>query len=141
MIFSFIKEEPDKLDGALKRCKKLTGTLVTLKRLASVQEQRNSNAQNELQSNQLKNNKNLFLDQLLTELTSSQQQNPMTSNDTSNVMSMSTPIPPPRSSSSSISRCNSTPPFESHKEILELRHQELLKKQRQLQVSKLLSFN
>lgn len=28
----FLKEEPDKLESALKRCKKLTGTLVTLKR-------------------------------------------------------------------------------------------------------------
>ncbi|KAK4304708.1 hypothetical protein Pmani_023361 [Petrolisthes manimaculis] len=36
----FLKEEPDKLESALRRCKKLTGTLVTLKRLASVQEQR-----------------------------------------------------------------------------------------------------
>ncbi|CAI6362367.1 unnamed protein product [Macrosiphum euphorbiae] len=36
----FLKEEPDRLESALKRCKKLTGTLVTLKRLASVQEQR-----------------------------------------------------------------------------------------------------
>jgi hypothetical protein len=36
----FMKEEPDRLETALKRCKKLTGTLVTLKRLASVQEQR-----------------------------------------------------------------------------------------------------
>ncbi|KAL7038529.1 hypothetical protein ACKWTF_009600 [Chironomus riparius] len=36
----FLKEEPDRLEIALRRCKKLTGTLVTLKRLASVQEQR-----------------------------------------------------------------------------------------------------
>ncbi|XP_025406795.1 coiled-coil domain-containing protein AGAP005037 isoform X5 [Sipha flava] len=36
----FLKDEPDRLESALKRCKKLTGTLVTLKRLASVQEQR-----------------------------------------------------------------------------------------------------
>ncbi|KAK6621885.1 hypothetical protein RUM44_001692 [Polyplax serrata] len=36
----FIKEEPERLENALRRCKKLTGTLVTLKRLASVQEQR-----------------------------------------------------------------------------------------------------
>jgi len=36
----FLKEEPERLESALKRCKKLTGTLVTLKRLASVQEQR-----------------------------------------------------------------------------------------------------
>ncbi|CAG0919247.1 unnamed protein product [Notodromas monacha] len=38
----FLKEEPDRLDGYMRRCKKLTGTLVTLKRqvLASVQEQR-----------------------------------------------------------------------------------------------------
>lgn len=28
----FIKEEPDRLESALRRCKKLTGTLVTLKR-------------------------------------------------------------------------------------------------------------
>ncbi|EZA55912.1 Coiled-coil domain-containing protein [Ooceraea biroi] len=40
----FLKEEPDRLESALKRCKKLTGTLVTLKRLASVQEQRLPNA-------------------------------------------------------------------------------------------------
>ncbi|XP_067130546.1 coiled-coil domain-containing protein AGAP005037-like isoform X4 [Centruroides vittatus] len=38
----FLKEEPDRLENALRRCKKLTGTLVTLKRLASVQEQRHS---------------------------------------------------------------------------------------------------
>ncbi|XP_075211350.1 coiled-coil domain-containing protein AGAP005037 isoform X2 [Lycorma delicatula] len=36
----FLKEEPERLESALRRCKKLTGTLVTLKRLASVQEQR-----------------------------------------------------------------------------------------------------
>ncbi|XP_037880138.1 coiled-coil domain-containing protein CG32809 isoform X2 [Glossina fuscipes] len=36
----FLKDEPDRLESALRRCKKLTGTLVTLKRLASVQEQR-----------------------------------------------------------------------------------------------------
>lgn len=29
----FLKEEPDRLESALRRCKKLTGTLVTLKRL------------------------------------------------------------------------------------------------------------
>ncbi|XP_055947230.1 coiled-coil domain-containing protein AGAP005037-like isoform X4 [Argiope bruennichi] len=40
----FLKEEPDRLENALRRCKKLTGTLVTLKRLASVQEQRNTGA-------------------------------------------------------------------------------------------------
>uniref|UniRef100_A0A8D8LX71 Coiled-coil domain-containing protein CG32809 n=1 Tax=Cacopsylla melanoneura TaxID=428564 RepID=A0A8D8LX71_9HEMI len=37
---TFIKDEPERLETALRRCKKLTGTLVTLKRLASVQEQR-----------------------------------------------------------------------------------------------------
>jgi len=36
----FIKEEPVRLDDSLKRCKKLTGTLFTLKRLADVQDQR-----------------------------------------------------------------------------------------------------
>ncbi|XP_060552651.1 sickle tail protein-like isoform X4 [Ruditapes philippinarum] len=36
----FLKEEPEKLDNSLKKCKKLTGTLFTLKRLASVQEHR-----------------------------------------------------------------------------------------------------
>ncbi|CAG0882252.1 unnamed protein product [Cyprideis torosa] len=36
----FLREEPDRLDTCLRRCKKLTGTLVTLKRLASVQEHR-----------------------------------------------------------------------------------------------------
>ncbi|XP_050510010.1 coiled-coil domain-containing protein AGAP005037-like isoform X5 [Diabrotica virgifera virgifera] len=43
---TFLKEEPERLESALRRCKKLTGTLVTLKRLASVQEQRlpNSNS-------------------------------------------------------------------------------------------------
>ncbi|XP_035206111.1 coiled-coil domain-containing protein AGAP005037-like isoform X1 [Stegodyphus dumicola] len=40
----FLKEEPDRLETALRRCKKLTGTLVTLKRLASVQEQRHTGA-------------------------------------------------------------------------------------------------
>lgn len=29
----FLKDEPDRLESALRRCKKLTGTLVTLKRL------------------------------------------------------------------------------------------------------------
>lgn len=32
LSFRFLKEEPDRLESALKRCKKLTGTLVTLKR-------------------------------------------------------------------------------------------------------------
>lgn len=36
----FLKEEPDSIEDALKRCKRLTGTLFTLKRLASVQEHR-----------------------------------------------------------------------------------------------------
>ncbi|XP_064456485.1 coiled-coil domain-containing protein AGAP005037-like isoform X4 [Ornithodoros turicata] len=40
----FLKEEPERLESALRRCKKLTGTLVTLKRLASVQEQRHTGA-------------------------------------------------------------------------------------------------
>lgn len=31
----FLKDEPDRLESALRRCKKLTGTLVTLKRLDS----------------------------------------------------------------------------------------------------------
>lgn len=31
----FLKEEPEKLESALRRCKKLTGTLVTLKRYVS----------------------------------------------------------------------------------------------------------
>jgi len=31
----FLKEEPERLESALKRCKKLTGTLVTLKRYVS----------------------------------------------------------------------------------------------------------
>ncbi|CAL1290852.1 unnamed protein product [Larinioides sclopetarius] len=38
----FLKDEPERLESALRRCKKLTGTLVTLKRLASVQEQRHT---------------------------------------------------------------------------------------------------
>ncbi|RWS13455.1 coiled-coil domain-containing protein CG32809-like isoform X14 [Dinothrombium tinctorium] len=41
----FLKNEPERLESALRRCKKLTGTLVTLKRLASVQEQRSTGAQ------------------------------------------------------------------------------------------------
>lgn len=32
-INRFLKEEPERLEHSLKRCKKLTGTLVTLKRL------------------------------------------------------------------------------------------------------------
>ncbi|XP_076269862.1 coiled-coil domain-containing protein CG32809 isoform X17 [Rhynchophorus ferrugineus] len=51
----FLKEEPERLESALRRCKKLTGTLVTLKRLASVQEQRlpcsNSNNDGRLSPN------------------------------------------------------------------------------------------
>jgi len=31
----FLKEEPDRLESALRRCKKLTGTLVTLKRFVA----------------------------------------------------------------------------------------------------------
>ncbi|XP_064647505.1 uncharacterized protein LOC135500188 isoform X2 [Lineus longissimus] len=34
----FLKEEPERIDSSLRRCKKITGTLYTLKRLASVQE-------------------------------------------------------------------------------------------------------
>ncbi|XP_033127692.1 SRC kinase signaling inhibitor 1-like [Anneissia japonica] len=37
---NFLKEEPPKLDDYMKRCKKLTGTLHTLKRLGGVQEHR-----------------------------------------------------------------------------------------------------
>ncbi|XP_052798223.1 coiled-coil domain-containing protein CG32809-like isoform X3 [Mya arenaria] len=36
----WLKDEPERLDNSLKKCKKLTGTLFTLKRLASVQEHR-----------------------------------------------------------------------------------------------------
>lgn len=36
-IEKFEKEIPENLDNAWKRCRKVTGTLVTLKRLASVQ--------------------------------------------------------------------------------------------------------
>ncbi|XP_045032849.1 coiled-coil domain-containing protein CG32809 isoform X4 [Daphnia magna] len=36
----FLKETPNKLESTIGRCKKLTSTLVTLRRLASVQEQR-----------------------------------------------------------------------------------------------------
>jgi hypothetical protein len=35
-VYRFLKEEPDRLEGALRRCKKLTGTLVTLKRCCIV---------------------------------------------------------------------------------------------------------
>ncbi|XP_017485113.1 PREDICTED: coiled-coil domain-containing protein AGAP005037-like [Rhagoletis zephyria] len=49
----FLKEEPERLEHSLKRCKKLTGTLVTLKRLASVQEQRSSNNPNTCSPSQL----------------------------------------------------------------------------------------
>lgn len=31
-VLRFLKDEPDRLETALRRCKKLTGTLVTLKR-------------------------------------------------------------------------------------------------------------
>ncbi len=40
LMGEFLKRSSERLDNAWKRCKKLTGTLVTLKRLASVQEQR-----------------------------------------------------------------------------------------------------
>ena len=33
---AFLKDEPDRLENALRRCKKLTGTLVTLKRYLNV---------------------------------------------------------------------------------------------------------
>jgi len=39
-IDKFQNDIPENLDNAWKRCRKVTGTLVTLKRLASVQEQR-----------------------------------------------------------------------------------------------------
>lgn len=32
----FLKEEPERLESALRRCKKLTGTLVTLKRYVNI---------------------------------------------------------------------------------------------------------
>lgn len=32
----FLKDEPDRLETALRRCKKLTGTLVTLKRYTHI---------------------------------------------------------------------------------------------------------
>lgn len=34
--FRFLKEEPERLESALRRCKKLTGTLVTLKRYVNI---------------------------------------------------------------------------------------------------------
>ena len=40
LMTEFLKRSSERLDNAWRRCKKLTGTLVTLKRLASVQEQR-----------------------------------------------------------------------------------------------------
>lgn len=40
MTEDFLKRTPDRMENIWRRCKKLTGTLVTLKRLASVQEQR-----------------------------------------------------------------------------------------------------
>jgi hypothetical protein len=40
MTEDFVKRTPDRMENIWRRCKKLTGTLVTLKRLASVQEQR-----------------------------------------------------------------------------------------------------
>ena len=40
MTEEFLKRTPERLENVWRRCKKLTGTLVTLKRLASVQEQR-----------------------------------------------------------------------------------------------------
>ena len=39
LMTEFLKRSSERLDNAWRRCKKLTGTLVTLKRLASVQEQ------------------------------------------------------------------------------------------------------
>ena len=40
MTEDFLKRTPERMENIWRRCKKLTGTLVTLKRLASVQEQR-----------------------------------------------------------------------------------------------------
>ncbi|XP_065559078.1 coiled-coil domain-containing protein CG32809-like isoform X3 [Artemia franciscana] len=39
----FLTDEPTRIDNFIRRCKKLTGTLLTLKRLATVQEQRQFN--------------------------------------------------------------------------------------------------
>ena len=39
LMTEFLQRSSERLDNAWRRCKKLTGTLVTLKRLASVQEQ------------------------------------------------------------------------------------------------------
>lgn len=38
----FLKEEPERLESALRRCKKLTGTLVTLKRYVNISPSFNS---------------------------------------------------------------------------------------------------
>ena len=41
----FLKEEPERLESALKRCKKLTSTLVTLKRYVTLLHSRRSSSQ------------------------------------------------------------------------------------------------
>uniref|UniRef100_A0A915IZV8 Uncharacterized protein n=1 Tax=Romanomermis culicivorax TaxID=13658 RepID=A0A915IZV8_ROMCU len=44
------KEEPSKLDNALRRCKKLTGTIITMKKLAMVQDPKGSKNRNAIPS-------------------------------------------------------------------------------------------
>lgn len=41
----FLHEEPAHLDGALRRCKKLTNTMITMKKLALVQDDGRNNAE------------------------------------------------------------------------------------------------
>ncbi|XP_044727828.1 coiled-coil domain-containing protein AGAP005037 isoform X12 [Chrysoperla carnea] len=168
----FLKEEPERLESALRRCKKLTGTLVTLKRLASVQEQRlpcpgnptgdgrlspstdetppvtPTSAQHgkrtpwdetdsiDSESSQRPEN---ALDALLDELQTFSSLRRLHSYPTGRRVP---PPPPPRTSSRSplanSSSCESVNSQEGAKknnrqEQLEMRHQELLKKQKALQ--------
>ncbi|XP_059172941.1 SRC kinase signaling inhibitor 1-like isoform X3 [Physella acuta] len=62
----FLKEEPSEIEQCLKRCKKLTGTLYTLKRLASVQDHRPSQVPNmaPLASEEVTEQKNILLENI-----------------------------------------------------------------------------
>nr|XP_024217153.1 coiled-coil domain-containing protein CG32809 isoform X8 [Halyomorpha halys] len=153
----FLKDEPERLESALRRCKKLTGTLVTLKRLASVQEQRlpesrlspsldetppvtptsgkdvpgeeTEQLDGEGSGGGCPQRAENPLDALLDELQSFRGVRRLHSVP---------PPPPPRTSSKSPSESSSaesvaSQPAPSRAELLEAKHRELLRKQRALQ--------
>ncbi|XP_024083465.1 coiled-coil domain-containing protein AGAP005037 isoform X14 [Cimex lectularius] len=168
----FLKEEPERLESALRRCKKLTGTLVTLKRLASVQEQRLPDTRLSPPPDEMPpvtptsgketcggEEEEQFcgessggpasrpenpLDALLDELQSFSKGGTAPQPGTGSLRRLHSypsdqkalpPAPPPRTSSKSPSESSSTESVVpvSRQQLLEQKHQELLRKQRALQ--------